>query len=48
MDNAMTHVANNELNISLKLESRFIGVFEHFYDDRMYQHTMLIWLMRLK
>ena len=37
IDNAMTRIAKNELNIELKLMPRFIGVFEHFYDDSIYQ-----------
>ena len=37
IDNAMMRIAKNELNIELKLIPRFIGVFEHFYDDSIYQ-----------
>ena len=37
INSAMMRIANNELNISLKLTPRFIGVFEHFYDDSIYQ-----------
>jgi colanic acid biosynthesis protein WcaH len=37
IDNAMIRIAKNELNIELKLTPRFIGVFEHFYDDSIYQ-----------
>ena len=37
IDNAMMRIAKNELNIELKLTPRFIGVFEHFYDDSIYQ-----------
>lgn len=37
IDNAMIRIAKNELNIELKLIPRFIGVFEHFYDDSIYQ-----------
>jgi colanic acid biosynthesis protein WcaH len=33
----MTRIAKNELNIELKSIPRFIGVFEHFYDDSIYQ-----------
>jgi colanic acid biosynthesis protein WcaH len=33
----MMRIASNKLNISLKLMPRFIGVFEHFYDDSIYQ-----------
>ena len=44
----MIRIARNELNIELKLTPKFIGVFEHFYDDSIYQRIMLIWLTRLK
>jgi colanic acid biosynthesis protein WcaH len=37
ISSAMMRIASNELNISLKLTPRFIGVFEHFYDDSIYQ-----------
>ena len=37
IDDAMIRIAKNELNIELKLMPRFIGVFEHFYDDSIYQ-----------
>jgi colanic acid biosynthesis protein WcaH len=37
IDSAMMRIAKNELNIELKLIPRFIGVFEHFYDDSIYQ-----------
>ena len=36
IDSAMMCIAKNELNIELKLTPRFIGVFEHFYDDSIY------------
>ena len=36
IDSAMMRIAKNELNIELKLTPRFIGVFEHFYDDSIY------------
>ena len=39
IDNAMMRIAKNELNIELKLTPRFIGVFEHFYDDSIYQNV---------
>lgn len=35
--NAMMRISKNELNIELKLMPRFIGVFEHFYDDSIFQ-----------
>ena len=37
IDNAMMRIANNELNISLKSIPKFMGVFEHFYEDSIYQ-----------
>ena len=37
INSAMMRIASNELNISLKLTPRFIGVFEHFYDDSIYR-----------
>jgi colanic acid biosynthesis protein WcaH len=37
IDNAMVRVALNELNIELKSIPKFIGVFEHFYDDSIYK-----------
>jgi len=37
IDNAMARVALNELNIELNSVPKFIGVFEHFYDDSIYK-----------
>jgi len=37
VDSAMIRIARIELNIELKSMPRFIGVFEHFYDDSIYQ-----------
>jgi len=39
IDNAMARVALNELNIDLKSTPKFIGVFEHFYNDSMYKNV---------
>jgi len=39
IDNAMVRVALNELNIELKSIPKFIGVFEHFYDDSIYKNV---------
>ena len=39
IDNAMMRIAKNELNIELKSTPRFLGVFEHFYDDSIYQNV---------
>ena len=36
IDSAMMRIARDELNIALKLTPRFIGVFEHFYNDSIY------------
>ena len=33
----MTRMAKTEFNIELKLTPKFIGVFEHFYDDGVYE-----------
>jgi len=40
IDGAMIRIAKDELNIELKLTPRFIGVFEHFYDDSIYQDVL--------
>ena len=37
IDSAMMRIAKDELNIELKLMPRFRGLFEHFYDDNIYQ-----------
>jgi len=37
IDSAMGRIAKNELNIELKSTPKFIGVFEHFYDDSIYK-----------
>ena len=37
IDSAMGRIAKNELNIELKTTPKFIGVFEHFYDDSIYK-----------
>jgi colanic acid biosynthesis protein WcaH len=34
---ATARIAKTELNIELKLTSKFAGVFEHFYDDGIYK-----------
>ena len=39
IDNAMARVALNEINIDLKSTPEFIGVFEHFYNDSMYENV---------
>jgi len=35
--NAMARIAKNELNITVTLTPKFIGVFEHFYGDDIYK-----------
>jgi len=35
----MARIAKNELNIELKFMPKFIGVFEHFYDDSIYENV---------
>lgn len=37
INSAMMRIARDELNIVLESTPRFIGVFEHFYDDSIYQ-----------
>jgi len=37
IDSAMVRIVKNELNIELKFMPKFIGVFEHFYDDSIYE-----------
>ena len=37
IDSAMVRIVKNELNIELKFMPKFIGVFEHFYDDSIYK-----------
>ena len=37
IDSAMAHIAKNQLNIELKYIPKFIGIFEHFYDDSIYK-----------
>jgi len=39
IDNAMARVALNELNIDIKSTPEFIGVFEHFYEDSLYENV---------
>ena len=33
----MVRIAKNELNVELKSIPKFIGVFEHLYDDSIYR-----------
>ena len=40
INNAMVRIAKNELNIELKSIPKFIGVFEHFYDDNVYRDVL--------
>jgi colanic acid biosynthesis protein WcaH len=35
---AMARIAKSELNVKLKLTPKFIGVFEHFYYDGIYEN----------
>ena len=37
IEDAMSRLAQTEFNIELKLTPKFIGVFEHFYDDGIYE-----------
>jgi hypothetical protein len=33
----MVRIVKNELNVELKSVPKFIGIFEHFYDDSIYR-----------
>jgi len=37
IDSAMARIALDELNIDLTSTPEFVGVFEHFYDDSMFE-----------
>ena len=37
INDAIIRIAKDELNIELKLMPRFIGVFEHFFNDSIYE-----------
>jgi len=37
INDAMSRLAQTELNIEIKLTPKFIGVFEHFYNDGIYE-----------
>ena len=39
IDSAIHRIAKDELNIELKATTKFIGVFEHFYDDSIYENV---------
>jgi colanic acid biosynthesis protein WcaH len=39
INNAMARIALNELNIKLTYAPELIGVFEHFYDDSIYENV---------
>jgi len=39
INSAMGRIAKNELNIELTTTPKFIGVFEHFYDESMYENV---------
>jgi colanic acid biosynthesis protein WcaH len=39
IDSAMARIDKNELNIELKYLPKLIGVFEHFYDDSIYENV---------
>ena len=41
IDNAMARIAKNELNIELKSTPEFIGVFEHFYVDSIFNDVSI-------
>ena len=37
IDHAIDRIAQHELNIELQSRPKFLGVFEHFYDDSIYK-----------
>ena len=37
IDHAIDRIAQHELNIELQSRPKFLGVFEHFYDDSIYE-----------
>ena len=37
LNDAMVRIADSELNIELLNEPKFIGVFEHFYEDSIFE-----------
>jgi colanic acid biosynthesis protein WcaH len=39
IDNALDRIAKEELNLKLKFKPKFHGVFEHFYDDGIYENV---------
>ncbi len=39
IDSAMNRIAKNELNIKLKSTPQFIGIFEHFYEDSVFDNV---------
>jgi len=39
IDSAIHRIAKDELNIELRTTPKFIGVFEHFYDDSIYENV---------
>ncbi len=39
IDSAMIRIAKNELNIKLKSTPQFIGIFEHFYEDSVFDNV---------
>ena len=38
INDAIIRIASDELNFNLKIMPTFLGVFEHFYDDSIYQN----------
>jgi colanic acid biosynthesis protein WcaH len=39
INSAIGRIAKNELNIELTTTPKFIGIFEHFYDDSVYENV---------
>lgn len=38
LENAIDRIANEELNLKLKSKPKFLGVYEHFYNDSIYRN----------
>lgn len=41
LDDAISRIALNELNLELFYEPKFIGVYEHFYEDSIFEDVSI-------
>jgi colanic acid biosynthesis protein WcaH len=39
LNSALDRIAKDELNVVLKLKPKFLGIFEHFYNDSIYENV---------